>query len=114
MTAVGIDVGKAVLDVAVDLRRSSPHFGKHVAVELSEENGKMLWIPPGFGHAFLTLTETVGFSYKVTDYYSASGERTILWNDPELGIAWPVDAASAIVSDKDAQGLPLSKAEVYA
>lgn len=104
----------AVLDVAVDLRRSSPHFGKHVAVELSEENGSMLWIPPGFGHGFLTLTDTVGFSYKVTDYYSAAGERTILWNDPELAIAWPVAAASVIVSDKDEQGARLGDAEVYA
>lgn len=104
----------AVLDVAVDLRRSSPHFGKHVAVELSEENGRMLWIPPGFGHAFLTLTDTAGFSYKVTDYYSAAGERTILWNDADLGIAWPVDAASVILSDKDAQGARLAEAEVYA
>jgi dTDP-4-dehydrorhamnose 3,5-epimerase len=104
----------AVLDAAVDLRRSSPHFGKHVAVELSEENGRMLWIPPGFGHGFLALTETVGFSYKVTDYYSAAGERTILWNDADLAIAWPVDAASAIVSDKDAQGAKFCEAEVYA
>ena len=104
----------AVLDVAVDLRRSSPHFGKHVAVELSEENGRMLWIPPGFGHGFLALTETVGFSYKVTDYYSAAGERTILWNDADLAIAWPVDASSVIVSDKDAQGTKFCEAEVYA
>lgn len=104
----------AVLDVAVDLRRSSPNFGKHVAVELSEENGRMLWIPPGFGHGFLTLSETVGFSYKVTDYYSAASERTIRWNDPELGIAWPVDGAGVIVSDKDAQGVGLREAEVYA
>ena len=103
----------AVLDVAVDLRRSSPHFDEHVAVELSDENGSMLWIPPGFGHGFLTLTETVGFSYKVTDYYSGAGERTIRWDDPELAIAWPVDAASVIVSDKDAQGARLAEAEVY-
>lgn len=104
----------AVLDVAVDLRRSSPQFGRHVAVELTEENGKMLWVPPGFGHAFLTLTDAVGFSYKVTDYYSAAGERTIRWNDLELGIAWPVDAADVIVSDKDAQGAAFKDAEVYA
>ena len=104
----------AALDVAVDLRRSSPHFGKHVAVELTEKNGKMLWIPPGFGHGFLTLTDTAGFAYKVTDYYSAAGERTILWNDPELGIAWPVDAASVIVSEKDGKGARFREAEVYA
>lgn len=104
----------AVLDVAVDLRRSSPHFGRHVAVELTDENCKMLWIPPGFGHAFLTLSDVVGFSYKVTDYYSATGERTILWNDSEIGIEWPVDAANVIVSDKDALGVTFRNAEVYA
>jgi dTDP-4-dehydrorhamnose 3,5-epimerase len=103
----------AVLDVAVDLRRSSPHFGKHVAVELSDENGKMLWIPPGFGHAFLVLSETAGFAYKVTDYYSAAGERTILWNDSEIGISWPLDAENAIVSEKDAKGRLLREAEVF-
>lgn len=103
----------AVLDVAVDLRRSSAAFGRHVAMTLSEENGKMMWIPPGFGHAFLALSDTAGFSYKVTDYYSAADERTILWNDPELGIPWPVDAESVIVSDKDAQGAKFCDAEVY-
>lgn len=104
----------AVLDVAVDLRRSSAAFGRHVAMELTEENGKMLWVPPGFGHAFLTLTDKAGVSYKVTDYYSAKGERTILWNDPELGIPWPVDGRSVIVSEKDAQGAKFRDAEVYA
>lgn len=102
-----------VLDVAVDLRRSSAHFGKHVAVELSDDNGRMLWIPPGFGHAFIVLSEMAGFAYKVTDYYCAAGERTILWNDPEIGIRWPVSAADAIVSEKDAKGKPLSEAEIY-
>jgi dTDP-4-dehydrorhamnose 3,5-epimerase len=102
-----------VLDVAVDLRRSSPTFGRHVAVELSAENGKIVWIPVGFGHAFVALTDEAGFAYKVTDYYSAAGERTILWNDPDLAIAWPVDAATAIVSSKDAQGKPLRAAEVF-
>jgi dTDP-4-dehydrorhamnose 3,5-epimerase len=103
----------AVLDVAVDLRRSSPAFGRHVAVELTAENGEMLWIPVGFGHAFVTLTDEAGFAYKVTDYYSPVGERTILWNDPDLAIAWPVDAKSAIVSGKDAQGKLLRDAEVF-
>lgn len=103
----------AVLDVAVDLRRGSPAFGKHVAVELSEENGAMLWIPPGFGHGFLALAD-VGFSYKVTDYYSPTGERTIRWNDPDLAVPWPVEANSVIVSDKDAQGKLLREAEVFA
>ena len=103
----------AALDVAVDLRRSSPTFGKHEAVELSGENGSMLWIPEGFGHAFLSLTETVGFAYKVTDYYSPAGERTILWNDPELGIKWPVAASDAIVSEKDARGKSFGEAEKF-
>ena len=103
----------AVLDVAVDLRRSSPMLGRSVAVELSGENGRMLWIPPGFGHAFLVLSEEAGFAYKVTDYYSAAGERTILWNDPDLAIAWPVSAAQAIVSEKDAQGKLLRDAQLF-
>jgi dTDP-4-dehydrorhamnose 3,5-epimerase len=104
----------AALDVAVDLRRSSPMFGKHVAVELTGENGAMLWIPEGFGHAFLALSETVGFAYKVTDYYSPAGERTIRWNDPEIGISWPVDAAEVIVSEKDQKGATLREAEAFA
>lgn len=103
----------AVLDVAVDLRRSSPAFGRHVAVELSGDNGKMLWIPAGFGHAFLVLSETAGFAYKVTDYYSPTGERTILWSDPALAIEWPVKAEDAIVSDKDGKGKLLREAEVF-
>jgi len=103
----------AVLDVAVDLRRSSPAFGRHVAVELNDENGMMLWIPPGFGHAFLVLSEVAGFAYKVTDYYSPAGERTIVWNDPDLAIAWPVTAAEAIVSEKDRKGELLRDAETF-
>jgi dTDP-4-dehydrorhamnose 3,5-epimerase len=104
----------AVLDVAVDLRRSSPSFAKHVAVELTEENAQMLWIPVGFGHAFLALTDEVGFAYKVTDYYCPAGERTIRWNDPDLGIPWPVGREDAIISAKDCQGAPLRDAEVFA
>jgi dTDP-4-dehydrorhamnose 3,5-epimerase len=104
----------AVLDVAVDLRRSSNSFGKHVAVELSGENGRILWIPKGFGHAFLVLSELAGFAYKVTDYYSPEGERTIAWNDPELAINWPIAAGDAIVSQKDAKGKLLRDAEVFA
>jgi len=104
----------AVLDVAVDLRRHSPHFGKHVAVEVSEANGRMLWIPEGFGHGFLVLSEQAGFAYKVTDYYNPKGERTIVWNDPELAVQWPVKPDEAIVSEKDAQGAALASAEVFA
>jgi len=103
----------AVLDVAVDLRRSSPTLAKHVAVELSAETGEMLWIPEGFGHAFLSLTDQVGFAYKVTDYYCPAGERTILWNDPELAIQWPIDAKQTIVSDKDQGGSLLKDAELF-
>jgi dTDP-4-dehydrorhamnose 3,5-epimerase len=104
----------AVLDIAVDLRRSSPTFAKHVAVELSEENGQMLWIPEGFGHAFLALTDDVGFAYKVTDYYCPAGERTIRWNDADLGISWPISINDAIVSAKDSEGATLRDAEVFA
>jgi dTDP-4-dehydrorhamnose 3,5-epimerase len=103
----------AVLDVAVDLRRSSATFGKHVAVELSGENGEMLWIPEGFGHGFLVLSEVAGFAYKVTDYYSPAGERTIVWNDPDLAIPWPVEPADVIVSEKDQKGAPLCNADIF-
>jgi dTDP-4-dehydrorhamnose 3,5-epimerase len=103
-----------VLDVAVDLRRSSPTFAKHIAVELSEENGEMLWIPPGFGHAFLVLSDVAGFAYKVTDYYSPAGERTIVWDDPDIAIPWPVSGESVILSGKDRLGSSLRAAEVFA
>jgi dTDP-4-dehydrorhamnose 3,5-epimerase len=103
----------AVLDVAVDIRRSSPTFGKYFSIELRPDSGEMLWIPPGFGHAFLALTDDVGFAYKVTDYYSPVGERTILWNDPEIGIEWGIDSVDVIVSDKDRAGAVLKDAEVF-
>jgi len=103
----------AVLDVAVDLRRSSPTFARHVAVELSGESGEMLWIPEGFGHAFLVLSEVAGFAYKVTDYYSPAAERTVLWNDPDLAISWPIAAEAAVVSEKDRLGATLRNAELF-
>jgi dTDP-4-dehydrorhamnose 3,5-epimerase len=103
-----------VLDVAVDLRRSSSHFGKHFAVELSGDDSTMIWIPAGFGHAFTALSDEARVLYKVTDYYSPAGERTILWNDPDLGIKWPVSVADAIISSKDAAGRRLAEAEVFA
>jgi dTDP-4-dehydrorhamnose 3,5-epimerase len=103
----------AVLDVAVDLRKSSPHFGRYVAVELNGGSGDMLWIPPGFGHAFLVLSESAGFSYKVTDYYSPAGERTVVWDDADLAIPWPVAAEDVIVSGKDAAGAALRDAELF-
>jgi dTDP-4-dehydrorhamnose 3,5-epimerase len=103
----------AVLDVAVDLRRSSPHFGRHVAVELSAENGLMLYIPVGFGHGFAALTDNAGLAYKVTDYYCPAGERTLVWDDPDVAISWPVSAEEAILSDKDRIGKTLRDAEVF-
>ena len=103
----------AVLDVAVDLRRSSPNFGQQVAVELTADSGNMLYIPIGFGHGFVSLTENVGLAYKVTDYYCPAGERTLLWNDPEIGIDWPVTPEAAILSGKDLQGKLLREAEVF-
>ncbi len=104
----------AALDVTVDLRRSSPSFGRSLALELRAEDATMLWIPPGFAHGFVALTDHMGFAYKVTDYYSAAGERTILWNDPDLGIEWPVNEAEAIISTKDAAGTRLADAELFA
>lgn len=104
----------ALLDVAVDLRRSSPHFGHHFAIELNAEAGEMLYIPVGFGHGFVALTDAVGLAYKVTDYYCPAGERTIVWNDPDLAIPWPVSPQNAILSGKDAQGASLREAEVFA
>jgi dTDP-4-dehydrorhamnose 3,5-epimerase len=91
----------ALLDVAVDIRIGSPTYGKFVAVELSAENALQLWLPPGFAHGFCTLTADTVITYKVTDYYSAEHERGLLWNDPELGIEWPVAADKAILSEKD-------------
>jgi dTDP-4-dehydrorhamnose 3,5-epimerase len=103
----------AVLDVVVDLRRSSAMFGKHIAIELNDETGQMLWIPVGFGHSFLVLSDTAGFAYKVTDYYSPTGERTIAWNDPDIAIPWPVPPADIVVSGKDRHGTSLRDAEVF-
>lgn len=103
-----------VFDVAVDLRRSSPYFGKHVGLMLSDRECKLLWIPPGFAHGFLVLSETADFFYKVTDYYHPKAERTIKWNDEKLGIGWPIEPATQpIVSGKDGEGKPLSLADVY-
>jgi dTDP-4-dehydrorhamnose 3,5-epimerase len=106
-------ISGSVFDVAVDVRRSSPTFGKHVSVELTAENGLAFYIPAGFAHGFAALTEGACFSYKVTDFYEPSGDRTLLWDDPELGIEWPVSAEDAIVSAKDLLGKPWSAAEVF-
>ena len=101
-----------VLDVAVDLRRSSPTFGKSEAVRLSGENKRMLWIPAGLAHGFLVISNSAQVLYKTTDYYSPEHERTLAWNDPELKIDWQLDAAP-IVSAKDQRGVPLRDAETF-
>jgi len=90
-----------ILDVAVDIRRGSPTYGRHVAVELSAENWQQLLVPAGFAHGFCTLIEETEVVYKVSSYYSASHDQGVLWNDPALGIAWPVTAAKAILSERD-------------
>ena len=108
---VRVPVGE-ILDVAVDLRRSSPTFGKWDAARLSGENKRMLWIPAGFAHGFRILSETAHVLYKATDFYAPECERTLLWNDPDLKIAWGLDA-EPVVSAKDRQGKLLSAAEVY-
>lgn len=103
-----------VFDVAVDLRRSSPTFGQSFSAELSAENKHMLWVPPGFAHGFLSLEDGTEFLYKCTDYYAPEFERSLLWNDPELGIEWPLDEGEGPqLSEKDAKGLPLVKSEIY-
>jgi len=101
-----------IFDVAVDCRRSSPHFGKNVHVVLSAQNRKMIWIPAGFAHGFLVLSETAEVLYKTTDFYAPEFERTLLWNDPELSIPWP--SSEPLLSAKDQQGLVLQKAETFA
>ncbi len=91
----------AVYDVAVDIRHGSPSFGKYVAVVLDASSGKMLWIPPGFAHGYCTLESNSLVAYKITDFYSAEHDTGIAWNDPQLGINWPVNFSDAILSEKD-------------
>lgn len=105
-------ISGAVFDVAVDLRRSSPSFGRWVGARLSAESKDMLWVPPGFAHGFYVLSDGAEFLYKTTDYWAPEFERTLLWSDPALGIAWPL-SGEPILNAKDAAGRPLAHAEVY-
>ena len=99
----------AVFDVAVDIRKSSPTFGRWVGAELSEDNQHQLWVPPGFAHGFVALSDLADFLYKTTDYYAPQYERSILWNDSDLNIDWPI--GEPILSNKDRQGLKFNSAD---
>lgn len=101
-----------VFDVAVDLRRASPTFGKWVGTVLSAENKRQMWIPEGFAHGFAVLSDEAEFLYKATDFYAPAHERCILWNDPDLGVAWPVHTPP-LLSPKDLKGVPFAKADLY-
>ena len=105
-------VAGEVFDVAVDLRRSSPNFGKWTGVALSAESKRMVWIPAGFAHGFLVQSPEADVLYKTTDFYAPAHERTVLWNDPQIGIRWPL-AQEPLLADKDRRGAALAAAEVY-
>ncbi|WP_349571869.1 dTDP-4-dehydrorhamnose 3,5-epimerase [Azotobacter salinestris] len=105
-------VAGEVWDVAVDLRRSSPTFGKWVGVTLSAENKRQLWIPEGFAHGFVVVSEAAEFLYKTTDYWAPEYERSIIWNDPTLDLPWPLEGEPSL-SAKDRQGVPLEQAETF-
>ena len=106
-------VAGAVFDVAVDIRRASPTFGKWVGETLSADNRRMLWIPPGFAHGFVVISDYAEFLYKATDYWAPEYERTIIWNDPDLAIAWPISGAPTLAA-KDACARRLIEADVFA
>jgi dTDP-4-dehydrorhamnose 3,5-epimerase len=107
-------IAGAVFDVVVDLRRSSPHFGQWFGLELSADNKKQLWIPPGFGHAFLVLSESADFVYKTTEYWIGELDRSLRWNDPTVGVAWPLPAGTApLLAAKDVAAPLLAEAEGY-
>jgi dTDP-4-dehydrorhamnose 3,5-epimerase len=106
-------VAGEVYDIAVDLRRSSPTFGRWVGERLSAANKRMLWVPPGFAHGFLVLSDAAEFLYTTTDYWCPEHERTLKWDDPALGIDWPLDG-EPILAAKDRAGVPLAAAETYA
>lgn len=107
-------ISGCVFDVAVDLRRSSPTFGRWVGAELSADNNRLVWVPPGFGHGFYVLSEQAEFVYKCTDYYSREHERVIRHDDPEIGIRWPlVSGVETVMSEKDLAGVSLAQADLY-
>lgn len=103
----------AIFDVAVDLRRHSPRFGQWVGVELTAANFRQLWVPPGFGHGFLVLSESAEVMYKTTDYYAPEHERCVRWDDPQVAIAWPDVGVAPVLSAKDQKGAALRDAEVF-
>lgn len=106
----------AVFDVAVDLRRGSPTFGQWAGVELSEDNQRQFWVPAGFAHGFVVLSDSADFLYKTTDYYAPEHERSVAWNDPAIGIDWPLAAhgiGAPLLSDKDRAAVPLAQAECF-
>ena len=103
----------AVFDVAVDIRKSSPTFGQWVGAELSADNQRQLWVPPGFAHGFVVLSETAEFLYKTTDYYAPAYERCIAWSDPDLAIDWPDLGMAPVLSAKDSAGCPLNNADCF-
>lgn len=106
-------VAGEVFDVAVDIRRHSPHFGQWTGEYLSAENRKQLWVPEGFAHGFLVLSDYAEFLYKTTDYYAPEAERCIAWDDPDIAIDWPLDSEAPLLSKKDAQGVRFTAAEVF-
>ena len=107
-------VSGEIFDVAVDVRRSSPNFGKWTGEILSSENAHQLWVPPGFAHGFYVLSDWAEVTYKTTDYYAPQWDRTILWNDPEIGIEWPIAAGDIpSISQKDENGKPLKEADLF-
>lgn len=103
----------AVFDVAVDLRRHSPSFGRWVGAVLSAENQRQMWVPPGFAHGFLVLSDSADFLYKTTDYYAPEHERCIAWNDPALAVDWPLEGLEPRLSARDVQGTPFAQAELF-
>lgn len=107
-------VAGEIFDIAVDIRQSSPTFGKWIGCMLSGENKRQFWVPPGFAHGFLVVSESADVLYKATDYYAPQHDRCILWNDPDIGIDWPLNGAEPILSAKDEGGQLLKSAEVFA